>query len=137
VSRKPTHPTPYGELIFDEGYFGYYSINLKDFQFHAIETWPTLTMRELLRWVAFNWGVETHLRVALRKLRGQSQSTFRVRPSDRGMEVISVPPAVHTQPRFNQAVRILKDVGALEKADSDRWRPSKFGVEMLELGDAP
>ena len=53
-------------------------------------------------------GIELHLRVALRKLRGQSQSTFRVRPSDRGMEVIAVPPAVHTRPQFNQALRVSR-----------------------------
>jgi hypothetical protein len=94
-------------------------------------------MRELLRWLLLNWGIEVHLRVALRKLRGQSKSTFRIRPSDRGMEVIAVPPAVHTRPRFSQAVRVLKDIGALEQTDSGRWRPSAFGQSMVELGDAP
>ena len=56
---------------------------------------------------------------------------------DRGMEVIAVPPAVHTRPRFNQALRVLKDIGALEKAKSGFWEPSSLGNSMLELGDAP
>jgi len=53
------------------------------------------------------------------------------------MEVTEVPAAVHTRPRFNQALRILKDIGALEKSASDRWVPSATGASMLELGDAP
>ena len=92
-------------------------------------------MQELLGWLLLNWGVNVHFRVALRKLRGQSQSTFRIRPSDRGMEVIGVPPAVHTRPRFNQAVRVLKDIGALEFSDDGRWVPSKLGHSIIELGD--
>ena len=73
----------------------------------------------------------------LRKLRGQSQSTFRVRSSDRGMKVIAVPPAVHTRPRFNQAIRVLKDIGALERTEPGAWFPSSLGRSIMELGDAP
>ena len=135
--RRPDGDNPYGELVFDEGYFNYYPINLKSFDYHLVKTWSSLSVQEMLRWLLLNWGIEVHLRVALRKLRGQSQSTFRIRPSDRGMEVIAAPPAVHTRPRFNQAVRVLKDIGALELAESGRWRPSAFGKAMVELGDAP
>lgn len=96
-----------------------------------------MNLIDFLRWLLLYWGIDTHLRVALRKLRGQSQSTFRIRPADRGLEVIAIPPAVHTRPRFNQAVRVLKDLGALVHAESGRWIPSDFGTAMLELGDAP
>ena len=78
-----------------------------------------------------------HLRVALRKLRGQSRSTFKIRPSDRGFEVVGVPPVTHTRPRFNQALRILKDVGALTRSESGKWISSELGREILEKGDAP
>ena len=84
-----------------------------------------------------NWGIEVHLRVALRKLRGNSRSTFRIRPSDLGMQVIASPPAVHTRPRFSQAIRVLKDIGALEKTESGIWAPSDYGKLIVELGDAP
>jgi len=96
-----------------------------------------MTATEVLRWLLLHWGIDNHLRVALRKLRGQSQSTFRIRPSDQGLEVTAIPPAVHTRPRFNQAVRILKDLRALTRADSGLWIPSELGTAMLELGDAP
>jgi hypothetical protein len=137
ASRSTKAADPYGELAFEERYFQYYPINLRAFEFHKDKSWSSMPMRELLRWLLLHWGIEVHLRVALRKLRGQSQSTFRIRPSDRGLEVIAVPPAVHTRPRFNQALRILKDLGALEKTDSGKWRPSGMGQAVLELGDAP
>lgn len=137
AGRTQSDGAAYADLVFQEGYFQYYPINLKSFEYHRSNSWPSMTMRDVLRWMLLNWGIELHLRVALRKLRGQSKSTFRIRPSDRGLEVTNVPEAVHTQPRFKQAMRILKDVGALEKSDSGRWRPSKFGNAMLELGDAP
>jgi hypothetical protein len=126
----------YADLVFDPGYFRYYPINLQSFAFHFASDCAKMRMDALLRWLLVHWGIEVHLRVALRKLRGQTQSTFRIRPSDRGMEVIAVPPAVHTRPRFNQALRVLKDIGAFQRSASGAWRPSAFGEEMLELGDA-
>jgi len=137
ASRRPPAGLEYADLVFDSGYFQYYAINLRSFSARADDDWDGLTMRELLRWLLIHWGLEVHLRVALRKLRGQTQSTFRVRPSDRGMEVMEVPPAVHTRPRFNQAVRVLRDIGALEPGPSGGWEPSGFGRAMMELGDAP
>ncbi len=136
ASRGGDQTSPYGEIVFEEDYFHYYPINLRSFQHHAAHTWASLDMPAFLNWLLLHWGIETHLRVALRKLRGQSQSTFRIRPSDHGLEVIGVPPAVHTSPRFRQTLRILKDVGALEKNDANLWRPSGLGFAMLELGDA-
>jgi hypothetical protein len=137
ASRSAMTDDPYGELVFDERYFQYYPINLRAFEYHKAKTWASLQIPDLLRWALLNWGIEVHLRVGLRKLRGQSQSTFRIRPSDRGLEVIAIPPAVHTRPRFNQSLRVLKDIGALEKNSSGRWQPSGMGQAMLELGDAP
>lgn len=137
AGREPGSDNPYGEFVFEERYFSYYPINLRSFQFHVENTWRELSVRDLLQWLFEHWGIDVHLRVALRKLRGQSQSTFRIRPSDRGLEVTTVPPAAHTRPRFGQAVRILKDIGALERSGEDGWKPSALGQSILELGDAP
>ncbi|KCZ83534.1 hypothetical protein HAD_13069 [Hyphomonas adhaerens MHS-3] len=130
-------PSPYADLIFDRGYFLHYPANLKTFEHHTSKTWAQMSMRDVLRWLLVEWGIELHLRVALRKLRGQSRSTFRIRPSDQGLTIIAVPSAAHTRPRFNQALRVLKDIGALERSGADRWRPSKWGYSIMELGDAP
>ena len=135
--RMKDRDNPYGDLVFEEGQFLFYPINLRAFQFHIKNTWADFSMRELLGWLLLRWGVDTHLMVALRKLRGQSQSTFRIRPSEQGLEVIGVPPAVHTTPRFKQALRILKDIGALERTEAGAWVPSAIGKAVVEIGDAP
>ena len=135
--RFSTEPNPYGDLVFEDGYFNKYPINLRSFQIHATKTWSTMTLTEVLRWLLLRWGVDNHMWIALRKLREQSKSTFRIHPSDRGLEVTDLPRVAHTGPRFNQAVRILKDIGVLEREESGRWIPSARGITMLELGDAP
>lgn len=137
ASRIGRRSSPYADMVFDKGYFLYYPINLQSFAFHQKNTWAPMTMEAVLRWILTHWGIDQHLRVALRKLRGHTQSTFRVRPADRGMEVIAVPPAVHTRPRFDQALRVLKDIGALEQTEAGAWQPSDLGISMMELGDAP
>ena len=126
----------YGDLIFEPWYFEYYPINLNSFASHSSQSWASRTLAETLEWILYEWGIEAHLRVALRKLRGHSQSTFRIRPSDRGFEVIGVPPAVYTSPRFSQALRILKDIGALMKSSSGNLVPSDFGRRIIEQNNA-
>ncbi|MCY3540422.1 MAG: hypothetical protein OXH31_00725 [Gammaproteobacteria bacterium] len=130
------HPA-YGDLVFEEGYFIKYPINLRSFRSHLTNTWATMTLTEVLRWLLQYWGVDNHLWIALRKLRGKSESTFRIRPSDQGLNVIEIPPAVHTGPRFNQSIRILKDVGIFERVNSGHWALSDRGMTLLKLDDAP
>ena len=72
--------------------------------------------------------------VALRKLRGQSKSTFRIKPTDTGFEVIETPAAVFTNPRFKQAVQILIDIGALSQNDGT-VHTTELGKSLKELQD--
>ena len=136
AQRFSTEGRAYGDLEFEEGYFNYYPLNLQSFQYHVVNTWSSLTARQVLNWLLQYWCIENHMRVALRKLWTQSQSTFRIRPADRGFEVIEKPLPAHTRPRFKQSVRILKDIGVLEQEDSGTWVPSSLGMNLLELGDA-
>ena len=136
-ARRKAGQCGYADLVFEKGYFRYYPINLRCFEFHAKKTWVSLAGTDLLGWILLNWGIEVHLRVALRKLRAQSQSTFRVRPAERGFEVVGVPQATHTRPRFDQAVRILKDIGALARSESGGWVSCELGRELIEQGDDP
>ena len=132
LSHRPEVHQGYNDFIFPGHYFQYYPINLKSFIQHTDSTWRKLTLKDWVAWLTSHWGISAHLRVALRKLRGQSQSTFRVRPSDQGLEVITVPVAVFTSPRFNQALRILKDIGAIEKK-TDNWNLSELGRRLKEI----
>jgi len=128
----------YEEFMFPPNYFHFYPINLKTFVCFSQKDWMNLTAREWIEWLCYEWGLKAHFRIALRKLRNQSQSTFRIRPSDResdqGLEVIEAPRAVFTSPRFNQALRILKDISALVKRGG-RWVTSDLGHNLKEFTD--
>jgi hypothetical protein len=137
ASRSIAGKDPYGEIVFNERYFQSYPINLRAFNRLSKSDWTSMALSDLLTWLFVNWGLELHLRVALRKLRGQSKSTFRIRPTENGMEVTTVPLAVPTRPRFRQAVRILKDIGAMTRSESGLWHSNRLGKSMIELGDAP
>lgn len=137
AARRRLGTQAYKNLVFPGNYFQVYPINLQSFVHHTGNDWADLRLAKLLAWLSLHWCVNNHLRVALRKLRGQSKSTFRIRPSDQGFEVIGVPPAVNTRPRFNQSVRILKDLGVLTRNVDGHWEASDLGKQLLELSDAP
>ena len=134
LQSRPETKEGYGDFVFPPNYLNAYPINLQTFNHHSSNTWDNLTIREWIGWLAASWGINTHLMVALRKLRGQSQSTFRIRPSDNGLEIIAVPGAVFTSPRFWQALRILKDMGALVR-NGNVWETSALGKKFMEVAD--
>jgi hypothetical protein len=135
AARAPGDAGAYGSIEFEPGYFSNYPVNLGSLQRHCGTTWAALPMSRFLAWLLEHWGVELHLRVALRKLRGQSQSTFRIRPSDRGLEVIEPPSPAHTRPRFRQSLTILRDLGLLAGDDTGRLRPTERSAPLMELSD--
>lgn len=63
------------------------------------------------------WGVARHLRVALRKLRGERRDTFRIRPLEGELRVVEAPAPVFTQPRVSRAQQVLRDLGLVEYDD--------------------
>ena len=79
-----------------------------------------MTVDEWVKWLAVHWGVQRHLRVALRKLRGERRDTFRIRPLEQELRVIEVPPPAATVPRLGKAFQILRDLG-LTGFDDDGW----------------
>ena len=124
----------YEGFVFPADYLQYYPINLNSFSKYNKDIWPKLSLNEWINWLCRYWGIETHFKVALRKLRGQSQSTFQLRPSDRGLEVIGTPAAAFTSPRYAQALRILKDIGALQE-ENGAWVSSERGKLLRDISD--
>jgi len=118
---------PYGALAIDAASLDDSPINLASFRArcHAWQDCPLdYVARDLLAWC-----LETHLRVALRKLRSTGAATFRVHPSERGLERTGDNPApAQTNPRFRQATRILRDIGALTRSVGEG------PLELTELG---
>ena len=96
-------------------------------------TWGDARLREVLRELALDWGLRLHDHVAFRKLRQQLTDTFQVRPlDDGGYQIHGLPVPTFGNPRFAQAVRVLEDLGALDRATG---RPTPYGHLLRERAD--
>lgn len=108
-------------------------INLQSIQ-ARFQAWQSMSLQHVAEDL-FVWCMNTHLRVALRKLRQGGQSTFRFRPSERGLQLVDIPEAAATTPRFRQAVQILRDIGALTRDTAElgrRTRPTQLGTTLMK-----
>ena len=124
---------PYGALPIASDELLDSPINLQSIQ-ARFRTWQSMSLQQVAEDL-FAWCMNTHLRVALRKLRQGGQSTFRFRPTERGLQLVDIPEPAATTPRFRQAVQILRDIGALTRDPSElgrRTRPSLLGTSLLE-----
>ncbi|MEQ1503199.1 MAG: hypothetical protein ABMB14_13260 [Myxococcota bacterium] len=105
-----------------------YPVNLVTLH-HRRAIWSGKPVREVLHDLVTTWGVRLHERVALRKLRYQMNDTFQVRRTEEGSLVVEgVPLPVFGSPRFDQAVRMLQDLGALDRRTR---RPTALGARLL------
>lgn len=111
---------PYADFDFDPDHFDAREIHLLSFKHAWQSTWSNMTVEEWVKWLAVHWGVQRHLRVALRKLRGERRDTFRIRPLEQELRVIEVPPPAATVPRLGKAFQILRDLGLTGFGD-DEW----------------
>src|SRR5262249_34589081 len=108
------HPV-YRPVALPPDYWTRYPVTLTSLRDHAHADWPQMRCDAWLGWLAGHWGIESHLRVALRKLRAQSQDTFHLVPAAAGWQVLELPEPTYTAPRLNQAVQILQDLGVIER----------------------
>lgn len=126
--------SPYGGVAMPPEALTDYPINLASFRARVV-TWRPMSFSAFIADL-MTWCLNTHLRVALRKLRYTGRSTFHMRPSERGLEVVGeIPPPANTTPRFRQAVQILRDIGALTRDTSTpnrQTRLSDVGMALLE-----
>ena len=119
MSRNKAADTPYGDLVFPSGFVEDHPINLESLQGMEVNTWLGFTAGGLLEWLCVHWGIDAHLRVALRKLRSDSRPTFQIQPTETGLRATGVPPPARTNPRIAQAIQILIDIGALRRSDEN------------------
>jgi hypothetical protein len=111
---------PYKEFEFDPDYFDPREIHLLSLKQASESTWSEMTIEDWVRWLAIHWGIQRHLNVGLRKLRGERRDTFRIRPLEQELRVIEVPPPAATVPRLGKAFQILRDLD-LTDIDADGW----------------
>ena len=132
--RAERDASPYGVLQIGEDELADSPINLDSLRTRCAK-WRELSLRDVVEDL-FAWCLNTHLRVALRKLRQSGQSTFRFRPTERGLQVVDfIPQPSRTGPRFRQAVQILRDIGALTRDTKIAHKPtmpSAGGLMLLE-----
>ncbi len=119
-ARIDADATEYEASLLAEDFLSGYPINLHSFRRHALNGWQSLSIPSLVGWLVKDWGINAHLRIALRKLRSNPQATFRLRPTDHGLVVEdAVPPPVPTNPRLRQGIQILRDLGCIEQRGPD------------------
>ena len=123
---------PYAEFEIEPDHFDAREIHLLSFR-HALEsTWSDMTVEQWVRWLAVHWGIQRHLGVALRKLRGDKRDSFRIRPLEQEFRVIEVPSPAATVPRLDNAIRILRDLDLIELDDAGWPRLTNAGRGELE-----
>jgi hypothetical protein len=135
AARLGDDSDPYSHITFPKGYFDYYPLNLRSFMAAVGKNWRDLSFKAWLAQIIADWTVNAHIRVALRKLRGQSKATFQVRPTDESLVVIGTPTPEFSNPRFKQGRQVLIDLGAINIGDNDRCLVTEFGNSLLEHSD--
>ena len=133
--RDDLTQSPYGNVAMSPEALTDYPIQLVSFR-TRVESWRPMALEAVFADLV-KWCLNTHLRVALRKLRQTGRSTFHMRPTERGLEVVGeIPPPANTTPRFRQAVQILRDIGALSRDMSTPNRQTQItdvGAGLLEV----
>jgi hypothetical protein len=124
---------PYADFELDPEYFDPREIHLLSLRNAARSDWAALTVEGWVRWLALHWCVERHLRVALRKLRGERRDTFRIRPLENELRVIKAPAPSFTLPRVGQAVQILRDLALVQHDDEGILVLTDLGHRELEV----
>jgi len=112
IARMSDEP-PYGGFGREEAYFTDYPVNLRTLRSFARGKWQSLTMRDWLSWLVTHWCVGHHLRVALRKLHAQGIDTFRLRPTELGLQPIRNIDVGYGNPRLDETLRALRDLGMI------------------------
>lgn len=132
IARDDPTQLPYSGLAITSESLRDYPINLVSFRNRCAD-WQTMSVQQVMSELML-WCMDTHLRVALRKLRQSGRSTFQLHPSELGLEVAcdQVPPPTQTTPRFRQAVRILRDLGLLIRDDEGKTRLTDSGRSLME-----
>jgi hypothetical protein len=114
IAARHLTPQPYLEVGIPPDYLRDYPLNLSSFHKELHAEWQGLTVAQWAGHLAAVWGVEAHLRVALRKLNYESKDTFLLYATEEGIrrhEDAKTPRPGFTASRVNRAVQFLVDLG--------------------------
>jgi hypothetical protein len=114
IAARHADPYPYREVAIPSDYLTDYPLNLSSFHGRITREWRTLTMAQWAGTLAVEWGIEAHLRVALRKMHYESRDKFLLYATDDGIrrrQGAEPPLPAFTASRVEQAVQFLVDLG--------------------------
>lgn len=115
IAARHLKADPYVDVGISTDYLRDYPLNLAAYARSVRDEWAGLTVAEWLGRFAVSWGIEAHLRVALKKLHHESKDKFLVRVTDDGLrrrdDDKGPPLPGFTASRVNRAVRFLVDLG--------------------------
>lgn len=117
----------------DASFLRRYSVNFASFREWMFKS-SKRKAAEVLAEVLSNWVVGQHLRVAMRKLRYQTQSTFKVAVEEGRYLWIEDFIPTYTSPRLRQAFRFLRDLGLCTGAKGG-WKITEAGMQQLGGND--
>jgi hypothetical protein len=110
-----------------------YPINIDTIAARARTRWPTMTVGD---WIAdmLAWILAAHRQVAFRKLSQSGDDTRRLRMGDEGLyfdgDMVDV---ARTLPRLRPALRFLRDLGLVERAQSGHLPvPTSNALEFVQ-----
>ncbi len=121
----------YEPVSFRPNYLSNYPINLESVIRITSESLREIKVEDALIRFTTSYCLDSHLRVAMRKLRQQGQNTSRFELAEDGIYFKDIPPATHTSPRFNQAMQILLDLGLL-CIKGEVLAPTDIGLDFLK-----
>jgi hypothetical protein len=130
AARTESADSAYVGFVQTRNYLDFYPINLDSFSQNGRTIWSTMSVGKVLAWLAKEWGICAHFRVALRKLRYESRDTFKIKPTERGLEVVEAPLPGFSNPRLTQAIQILRDLGML-RVEADFLITTDLGKTIL------
>lgn len=114
IAARHSEPHPYRDVAIPPDYLSDYPLNLASFHQKLTGEWRTQTLAQWAGILASEWGVEAHLRVALRKMHYESSDKFLLYATDDGLrrrQGAEPPIPSFTASRLNRAVQFLVDLG--------------------------
>jgi hypothetical protein len=147
LAARHLEPHPYRDVAIPPDYLTEYPLNLHSFHHGIADGWRELTLADWVGVLGSQWGVEAHLRVALRKMHYESRDRFLLYVTDDGIRRradTERPLPGQTASRLNRAVQFLVDLGlarwqeppesAGDAAFAGEWvaRLSPQGQQLLE-----
>jgi hypothetical protein len=114
LGARHLEPQPYRDIGIPPDYLNDYPLNLSSFHLKLTAGWQQLSLAEWAGVLATDWGLDAHLRVALRKMHYESRDTFLFYVTEEGVRRrldTDAPLPGFTASRLNRAVQFLTDLG--------------------------